>query len=355
MTPEEFSRQIQKQPLAPAYLFLGPEMWQREQCRHLLFERALPAEDRESGFVRYDLDESDLNSVMDDARSMSLFASNRLIWASSAEGVLPRGRGAAQDSDEAEETAKSDAAPLIEYLKDPPPGTVVVFDCSRYDFEGEDKTKLQRVQKFFAHIKAQVEFPNLSPMAARKLALTAARDSKVEITSDAIDLLVEVLDANASRIVNEIEKLSLYANAKHKITVDDVVSLVPNGRATTIFSLVAALGRGDRTGALDALDILVREGEYLPLALTFLGTQFRLALVAKEAGLTNAGMIQAHFSKLGVPMWRSRAEQVQQTLTVFSPEKLRGAIRKTFETDRALRDARPDDRTVMERFVLSLT
>ncbi len=354
MTPEDFQRQLKTKPLAPAYLFLGPEMWQRERCRHLLLERALPPEDRESGFVRYDLDETDLYSVMDDARSMSLFASNRLIWAGSAEGVLPRGRAAAQD-DEAEETAKSDAAPLIAYLKDPPPGTVVVFDCSRFDFDGEDKTKLQRVQKFFAAVTAQVEFPNLAPAAARKLALAAARDSKLEISEDAIDLLVEVLDANASRIVNEIEKLSLYANGKHKITIDDVVSLIPNGRATTIFSLVGAIGRGDRTGALEALDILVREGEYLPLALTFLGTQFRLALVAKEAGLTNAGMIQAHFSKLGIPMWRSRAEQVQQTVSVFSPAKLRGAMRKTFETDRAMRDARPDDRTVMERFVVSLT
>src|SRR5882757_7374536 len=120
MTPEEFQRQLKKQPLAPAYLFIGPEMWQRERCRHLLLESALPAEERESGFVRYDLDESDLYSVMDDARSMSLFASNRVIWAGSAEGVLPRGRAAAQD-DEAEETAKADAAPLIAYLKDPPP------------------------------------------------------------------------------------------------------------------------------------------------------------------------------------------------------------------------------------------
>jgi len=68
---------------------------------------------------------------------------------------------------------------------------VVVFDCSRFDFDGEDKTKLQRVQKFFAAVTAQVEFPNLAPAAARKLALAAARDSKLEISEDAIDLLVE--------------------------------------------------------------------------------------------------------------------------------------------------------------------
>ena len=52
----------------------------------------------------------------------------------------------------------------------------------------------------------------------------------------------------------------------------------------TVFALVAALGRGDRTRALEILDTLAREGEYMPLALTFLGTQFRMALVAREAG-----------------------------------------------------------------------
>src|SRR5215216_6049901 len=147
MTPEEFLRSIQKQPPAPAYLFLGQEAWYREQCRKALIERALPAEDRENGFTRYDLDETDLNTVMDDARSFSLFATNRLIWVSSAEGALPRTRSAAADSEDGEESGgKSTAAPLTAYLKNPVPGTVVVFECSRYDFEGDDKAKLARVQ-----------------------------------------------------------------------------------------------------------------------------------------------------------------------------------------------------------------
>ncbi len=64
--------------------------------------------------------------------------------------------------------------------------------------------------------------------------------------------------------------------------------------------------------------MLTRDGEYLPLALTFLGTQFRLALAAKEAGLTNAGQIQAHFARQGIQIWRGRAEQVAETLTRVS-------------------------------------
>ena len=237
----------------------------------------------------------------------------------------------------------------------PPPAWLLVFDCSRYDFEGEDKTKLQRVQKYLRRDQAVVEFPSLDTGAARRVAGATAKELALRIGDQELDLLVEVLDADATRIATELEKLSTFAGTGRSITAADIWALVPNARATTIFGLVAAIGRGDRAGSLDALDLLTREGEYLPLALTFLSTQFRLALAAKEAGLTNAGQIQAHFAKQGMQIWRGRAEQVAETLRAFPLDRLKAGVEKIYETDMALRDTRPDDRTVMERFVLSLT
>ena len=78
------------------------------------------------------------------------------------------------------------------------------------------------------------------------------------------------------------------------VTVEDLPLLVPDARQSTIFALVNALGRKDRARSLQTLDALVREGEYLPLALTFLATQFRMALVVKEANLRGASQIQSH-------------------------------------------------------------
>ncbi len=354
MTSDEFLRHLQKQAPAPAYLFLGPEPWDRERCRKALIERALPPEDRADGFTRYDLDDSDFRTVMDDAQSMSLFASNRLIWVGAAESVLPRVMRASADDDDSDGPKEGAAGMLARYLKNPTPGVTLVFDSSRFGFEGEEKAKLQRVQKFYAAIPHQVEFQRYTPAAARKVARAAATQQKLSIGDAEIDLLIEVLDSDVARVVTELEKLALFLGQTRAVTADDIVSLVPNARASTIFALVGALGRNDREASLDSLDILVREGEYLPMALTFLGTQFRLALVAKESGLTNAAQIQAYFSKQGTPMWRARAEQVQQTVAAFSVPKLRLAIQKVYETDVAMRDTRPDDRTVMEQFVLTL-
>ena len=101
--------------------------------------------------------------------------------------------------------------------------------------------------------------------------------------------------------------------------------------------------------------MLVRESEYLPLALTFLATQFRLALAAKEAGIKTSQQAVAHFTMQGVRMWRDRAEQLINTAGVFSLDQLRRALVLLYDADKGMRDTRPDDRTVMEMLILNLT
>ena len=347
MSPEQFQQRIRKAQPAPAYLFLGPELYQLGLCRRALIEKALPPEDRENGFTHLDLEATTIAAILDDARSLSLFARERVIWVTSAEAVLPKGRAVQEEN--------PSAATLADYIHNPTPGTVLAFVSSRYDFDGEDRAKMERVQKFFAAIPEVVEFRPYTLESARSLAQDLAGTAGLQIGLPEIGLLVDALAADASRIANEIEKLRLYAGTNRKITADDIFLLVPNAQASTIFALVAALGRGDRKRSLASLDALLREGEYLPLALTFLATQFRLAMVAHEARLRTSEQIQAHFTKHGIRVWRDRAEQIYQTVSAFSTDRLARAIERVSWADRALRDARPDDRVVMEELVFNLT
>lgn len=352
MTPDQFLASLTKAGPTPVYLFLGPEPYQRERCRRALLDAVLGTDaDRESGFSHLDLGEIPLAAALDDARSLSLFATSRVLWLASAETALPRGRAAASEEDD----SSGDGGELNAYLREPTPGTVVVLECSRYGFDGDDKAKLERVQKFFAAVRAQVEFRPFSPESARALAQSLAKKAGLQLGLAELALLLDATGGDAARIATEIEKLSLLTTGKRKVTAEDIAALVPNAQATTIFVLVAALGRGDRARALEVLDTLAREGEYMPLALTFLATQFRMALVAREAGLRSASQIQAHFNKLGARMWPERARQIEQTVGAFSKAKLERAVVKLFEADRALRDARPDDRIVMEEMILALT
>jgi DNA polymerase-3 subunit delta len=338
--------QIAKPGPAPVYLLVGPEVYTRRACRRALIEKMLTPEAREEGFTRHDLAEIGLDEVIDDARSMSLFARDRVIWVSSAEEAVPRTRGG-----DAEENA---AKPLDAYVKDPTPGVVLVFDSHRFDMEGEDKAKLDRVRKFFAAVPAVVEFPRFTPAEARALAMELAGARGLQVGGAEIDLLVEATAAEPERLAVEIEKLALYRGTG-KVSAADISALVPDAKETTIFALVNALARGDRRASLGLLDTLVREGEYLPLALTFLGGIFRMALAAREQKLRSSSEVQNYFQRQGTPMWRSRAEQIYMASTKLSREKLEEALKLLFEADRDMKGPRPDDRVVMERFVLRWT
>jgi DNA polymerase-3 subunit delta len=355
MTPAQFQARLKRNDVPPVILFLGQEAYERRRCRNALILATVGSV--ESAITQHDLSQTPLAAVIDDARSLNLFAATRLIRATAAESALPRtGKGAADD-EESEGPASSGGGfdVLAAYVKDPSPGVTLVFEATRFDFEGEDKRKTDRLLKFFSAIPEVVEFKRHTPAEARQEAQAMLRRAQVTILPAALELLLESLASDLSRLSSEIEKLSLYARAGKPVDEDDIAALIPDARETTIFALVNALGRRDRTKALGVLDTLCRDGEYLPIALSFLSGQFRTALIAKEAGLKTPQQVVGHFSKLGVAMWGSRADQVAQTMAKFTKDQLEKGMLLMFETDRALRSPNPDDRIVMENFVAALT
>jgi len=247
LNPDQFLSKIAKQPLAPVYLFLGQEGYQRRLCKEALLERALPGEARAGGLTQIDLENTTLAAVLDDARSLSLFASDRVIWVASAELALPRRLTAAEN----EETGTSAESELAAYLKAPTPGTTLVFEASRYDFAGDDRPKLERVEKFYAGAPAIVEFRHFTPESSRFLAQTLVRKFSLKLGGAELATLLETTAGDANRLESEIEKLSLFVGSGRAVTAADLAALVPHAAQTTIFNLVNALGRRDRPNALD--------------------------------------------------------------------------------------------------------
>src|SRR2546427_994665 len=238
MTPAQFVSRIKRREIGPAYLFLGAEDYERKRCRDFLVTTLLKPEEREAGITQYDLNDNSLAQVVDDARSLSLFAPSRVILVANAEAALPRGKA---EEDTAGDTAGEDADLLSRYLKDPSPGVVLLFDVRRFELEGEDKRRLERIRKFYSAIADAVELRRFSMDDARAEAQALTKSSRVTIEPEALDLLVEALGVDVARIAVEIEKLSLFA-AGRVISVDEISALVPDARSTTVFAMVGALG-----------------------------------------------------------------------------------------------------------------
>jgi len=353
VTPQQFLAHLKKQEPAPAYLFLGPEPYRRSICRRALIEKVLGSGGEEQGLTTYDLQENSLNTVIDDAWALCLFAPRRLIWVANAEAALPRGKsGAAGEESGPPQGAQ---AALEAYLQKPTPGVVLVLDAARFDLEGEDKARLERVRKFFSAVRMEVLFPRFTAEEARRLAAEISAQSKLEMDPEAIDWLVDAVAADAMRIASEIEKLSLFAAGRKKIGLAELADLVPDSSVSTIFTLVDALARRDRLRSLELVEVLTRQGEYMPLALNFLASLMRMALAARQKGFRTPQQVQQAFSRPGRPVWRAKAEQIYRVASALSERQLEEALRRIFEADAGLRDVRPSDRLVVEKLVFALT
>ncbi len=123
-------------------------------------------------------------------------------------------------TDEAPAVRRERFDTLAHYVKSPTPGTVVLFESCRFEWEGEDKKKNERIQKFYSAVPDVVELRRYSLDEARGLLLDMARKAQLSLAPGAAETLAETLGGDVGRIATEIEKLSTYAGPGVTITVE---------------------------------------------------------------------------------------------------------------------------------------
>jgi DNA polymerase-3 subunit delta len=350
MKPREMLQNLGGSGPAPGYLFLGNEQFFRDRCRRALHKAVIGEENQPAspieGVTEFNLNDRPLEELLDDARTLSLFGGPRLIVGRQAEGALPRGAGA----------RTVPPSELVRYFADPTPGTTILLEASRYDASSrDDKSKLERVAKFYAGVPVRVDLERLSEREAVAGAQSIAKQLGLSVAPDVLAELTEMLGNDLARISNDLDKLSLYTGTGKSVTREDIELLVPEARQRGMFEFSDALARKDRGRALDILDILAQGGEYWPMQINLLAGLFRQALIVKEGGLKNPNQVSSAFQKRSMRIWPARARQVLGMARQFTIDEIESALLELFKADRDLRRERPDDRIIVEHLVVRLT
>ena len=350
MTAKQFLGSLKKTEPRPVYLFVGNELFYRDRCRQALARAVLGESAGDSanpeGLTEIDLGEQSLAALIDEARTMSLFASARLLVGAQAEAALPRGTGA-KGAEPFEELRK--------YAESPTPGTVVLFESTRFDLgERDDKSKIDRMVKLFGKACEVVEMKRLTADQAVRESSTRAEQLGLRIASSSLSDLVEMLGADMGRLANELEKLSLYVGSEREVQAEDLELLVPEARRRGVFEFSDALAHGDRARALDILDTLAETGVSWPMQVNLIAGLFRQALAMKEQGAGTSQQVMSLSSRHGIRMWPPRARQLIEVGRCFSSPRLAKALIRLGEVDRDLRRERPNDRVIMEQLVMTL-
>ena len=350
MTPKQFLDRLKKTGPHSLYLFLGNEPFLRDRCRRALVHAVLGRSAAEiphpEGLVKIDLSEQPMTSLIDEARTMSLFSPARLLIGSPAEAAVPRGAGA---------KPVEPFEALRGYAGNPMPATVVLFEASRLDLdERDDKSKVDRLVKLFGPACEIVEIKRLSADQVLREAEERVKQLGLPIDTSTLRDLIEMLSSDMGRLVGELEKLSLYVERDRPIRAEDLELLIPEARRRGVFELSDALAHGDRVRALDILDTLAKAGASWPMQVSLIAGLFRQALAMKEEGAGSAQQVLAVSKRRGIRMWPPRARQVVEIGRHFSSRRLEKALIRLGEADRDLRRERPNDRVIMERLVMLL-
>lgn len=306
---------------------------------------------------------ADLNTTFLDGRRVSLgelrhhadaipfLAEKRLVI---VEGLVarldPRRRKTEQEDDEgeAEGTEPELTEGLTAYLPKLPESTWLVF------LEVKTLAKSNPILKFALKDKKNARVKQFSPPSEDGLAdwiVNSAEQKGARIEFSAANDLALFVGPDLWALDNELEKLITY-RAGEPIRREDVRALVSPLQEQIVFGLTDAMGKRDRTTALELLhDQLAHNVEPLYL-MAMIIRQFRLLLQVRD--LASRGLNQDQIrARLGVHPFV--AKKVLEQSRHFSQEQLEIAYRKLLETDINLKTSRGEPSVNLDVLVVDLT
>lgn len=253
--PEDIFSRLEKEPVAPVYLFHGDESY--------LIDQAVTQVRRRTGNSQgphtfYAGDDS-LDALLETWGAPSLFTRQSLIMLRNAERLK-----AVERERLAKEAELRDAAQPL-----------VVCAHGRVDL----------TQKFFALCAKRGFVAEFRPPFANQIpgwVQRFARERGVRLNEEAVHLLSDLIGPNLLVLATEIDKLVAFVFPGTEISADTVTACAGNLHKHSAFDLADALGQRDKQKALGLLrQVLVDEREALPV-LHALMSHFRRLWQVKE-------------------------------------------------------------------------
>ena len=317
--------------LPPVVLLVGGETTLRDAALGQLRERALASGPRDFNEDRFDLATAgtDPKAVLVACRTLPVLSEHRLVIVTG----LAEKRAAAFLT-----------GPLLDYLEDPAPSTVLALVASRVD----------RRQKWVKRASSLGQLRDCSgpsrPAEVRDWIEARIRTEGKKPGRGTGAALFDLIGADLSRLAFEIEKASLYVGAADEITTDDVATVSASLRPLAVYELCDAIGEQRPAEALRVLARLRDQGEAPLMVLGTLANHFRRLLRAQDCRPLEPKNVQ---QALAIHPFAARklAEQARR----FEPRRLRRCLDLARRSDEAVKGAIPlPPAMVLEQLVLSV-
>ncbi|OFW00008.1 MAG: DNA polymerase III subunit delta [Acidobacteria bacterium RIFCSPLOWO2_02_FULL_61_28] len=347
---------IEAGKLSAGYILLGNKIYWRDRIIAAL-RAALRLDPVAMGISEFDLRADSLSRVIEAARERSLLSPRQLLIVRNAQALTSRRRGEAEDQPVRGEKSPKRSDELAAYFRDPNPYSVIVLEMMDVDLDTDDWREREKVQ-------ARLEsFGNLCDVAllaapsfgeAMQLVQAEATGRGHTIDPEAAEQLLAAFDRDMGRVRMELDKLCLYDPGKKRIEAEDLnvwgSGLAEGGN----LALTEALGSHDPKKALEALAEVERSGRYAPLVVLEITRYFRQLILLKEKKVREPRQAANSLWAARLPAPQGSLPKMLEQARSTSGRVLLRALRLAYEAEVALRSGPPEERIILERFVLQL-
>ena len=312
------------------YLFYGTEYYLiKKEIETILAKEKIQTMNQNT----YDLENSQLKDIIEDAATISLFGDkkaiiveNSYIFTGTTNKKLP------------EQTIEI----LISYLKQPNEDTLLFFIVNKDTIDKRKKLvtemKLNGTVKEFAPLTNQTQY-------------VISMLKPYQIEEKEATFLIHRVGNQLSILEQEIQKLKTYKNKDLQITKQDIIDVTCKTVDIDIFTLLDNIVTKNKERALESYAEMIKIGEEPIKIMILLANQFRIMYQAKQ--LIKKGYSEKDISSsLNVHPYRIKL--ALEKSRSFQEETLLNYLKQLSHLDYEIKSGKTDKNIGLELFILSL-
>jgi DNA polymerase-3 subunit delta len=230
MAADDILKDLKNRKYKPLYLLHGEEPYYIDLVSNFVEHKLLS--DTEKGFnqtVLYGKD-TDIMTVLNAAKRYPMMADYQVVLVKEAQEM----KWGKDDDD------KKSINPLLNYLENPLPSTILVF-CYKYGKFDKRKKTYKAIEKHGLVYESAPLYDSKIPAWIESF----IADKGYKVNQQASLMLAEYLGNDLSKIANELEKLMLNVTAGQEITLDLIHNNIGISKEYNVFELQTALGKKD--------------------------------------------------------------------------------------------------------------
>jgi DNA polymerase-3 subunit delta len=311
----------------PVYALVGEDSFLQLQNLAVI-ARLLPAD---AARIEFDGERAELADVLDELRSFAMFGGGKLVVVRNGDEFITRYREQLED-----------------YIAEASSSATLVLRVAT----------LPKNQRIYKAIDKHGQVVQCEPPRERDLPAWIQRQArdvhKINLSSDAANLLADLIGADLGRLDNELAKLALSCDDKKLIDVSDIGGCIAFQREQEMWHMTDALSAGDIAEALRRWRHLVQldpSAEFRAVTwLTMWLENVRKAIAMRRKRVPDGVILKAcrvFDFKLAGPFFR--------TVERLGDDGVARAVNLLAEVDQQTKTGVGDAATNVERFILSLS